>query len=119
MAAVGKVSKNPMYQAMASGFEAHRGGEFISPLDSTAAQVSHGFKTLAEQAVETGYETLNIGKFVHRVSTSTGGARTSTRIIEGMEQAKRVTGASRNLKVGVGVAIAGAGYMHHRNKNKG
>ena len=103
---------------MASGYAAHRGGEFISPLDSAAAQVSHGFKTIANQAVEAG---LDIGNFIHGVSTSTGGARTSTRIIEGMEQAKRVTGASRNLGigVGVGVAIAGAGYMHHRNKNKG
>jgi hypothetical protein len=118
MATARAVSNNPVYQAMASGYVANRGGEFISPLDSAAAQVSHGFKAIADQAVEAG---LDIGKFVHGVSTSTGGARTSTRIIEGMEQAKRVTGASRNLKVGVGVgvAIAGAGYMHHRNKNKG
>ena len=118
MATSGRVSRDPLYQAMASEYVAHRGGEFISPLDSAAAQVSHGFKTVADQAVEAG---LDIGKFVHGVSTSTGGARTSTRIIEGMGQAKRVTGASRNLGigVGVGVAIAGAGYMHHRNKNKG
>jgi hypothetical protein len=112
------LSKDPLYQAMASGYVANRGGEFISPLDSAAAQVSHGFKAIADQAVEAG---VDIGKFTHRVSTSTGGARTSTRIIEGMEQAKRVTGSSRNLGIGIGVGavIAGAGYMHHRNKNKG
>jgi hypothetical protein len=112
------ISKEPIYQAMSSGYVSHRGTEFISPLDSIGAEVSHGFKTIANQAAERGVEA---GRFVHGIVTSTGGTKTSTKIIQGMEQAKRITGGSRNLGVGVGVgvAIAGAGYMHHRKKDKG
>lgn len=109
---------HPIYQELEQAYVAHRGGSFISALDSSAAEVASEVASESTQAAKGVFGGL---RELGSTMFGSSGRKTSSRIIEGMQEAKKVAGGSRNLGIGLGIgvgAVALAGLGHMRNAKK-